>query len=193
MQIPRQNHLGMDESRRLALNLCNVKTTWLLLGVLGGLAISSSAQTNFTIVTRTNIVRAAPNFREVNGQLYNTSFSRLWQIQSGKILDVQPNGVVLQTFTTNKVYQNVYVEGRGQPGSYGGTSDHYEKRLVSSDLVPAQRIFITNYRIGAVDQQISVPAMQTGTIQIGGTLFEKWDCGLPHIVTNIVSSKVAVK
>ena len=167
----------MDDRGRVALNLCNVKITWLILGVLGGMAISSPAQTNFTIVTRMNIVQAAPNFREVNGQLYNTSFSRLWKIQTGKILDVQPNGVVLQSFTTNKVYQNVFVEGRGQPGAYGGTPDHYEKRLVSSDLVPAQRIFINNYRIGAVDQEISVPAMRTDTIQIGGTVFEEWDCG----------------
>jgi len=193
MQIPRQNHLGMDESRRLALNLCNVKTTWLLLGVLGGLAISSSAQTNFTIVTRTNIVRAAPNFREVNGQLYNTSFSKLWKIQTGKILEVQDNGILLQTFTTNRVYQSVLVQGRGYAGSFGATSDHYEKRLVSSDLVPAQRIFINHYRIGAVDQEISVPAMRTDTIQIAGTVFEEWDCGQPHVVTNIVSSKVEEK
>lgn len=183
----------MDGPGRVALNFCNVKTTWFIFVILVCLAIPSPAQTNFITVSRTNIVRAAPNFREVDRQLYNTSFSRLWKIKSGRILDVQPNGVVLQTFTTNKIYQSVFVEGRGQPGSFGGTSDHYEKRLVSSDLVPAQRIFINNYRIGAVDQEISIPAMQTGTVQIGGAIFEEWDCGLPHIVTNIVSSKVQAK
>lgn len=170
-----------------------MKTIWLILGVFCVLAISSPAQTNFTIFTSTNIVHAAPNFREVNGQLYNTSFSKLWKIQTGKILEVQDTGVLLQTFTTNKVYQSVLVQGRGYAGSFGATSDHYEKRLVSSDLVPAQRIFINHYRIGAVDQEISVPAMKTDTIQIGGKVFEEWDCGLPHIVTNIVSSKVEAK
>jgi hypothetical protein len=115
------------------------------------------------------------------------------KLQCGKIVDVQESGIVLQTFTTNKVYQNVFVQGRGQPGSYSGTSDHYEKRLISSELVPDQRIFIRNYRIGAVDQEIAVPAMKTGTIQIGGTVFEEWNCGLPHFVTNIVSSKVTTK
>jgi hypothetical protein len=125
---------------------------------------------------------AQTDFREVNGQLYNSSFSKLWKIQTGKILEVQTNGVVLQTFTNHNVYQNVFVEGRGgTPGSYGSTSDHYEKRLMSSDLVPEKRIFINNYHIGAVDQEISVPAMKTGTIQIGGTMFEEWDCGTSYI------------
>ena len=156
-------------------------------------AIGCFAQTNKITVLTTNILTAAPNFREVNGQLYNSSFSKLWKVQCGKIADVQQSGIVLQTFTTNNVYQNVFVAGHGQPGSFSGTSDHYEKRLVSSDLVPAQRIFINNYRIGAMDQEISVAAMKTGTIQIGGTPFEEWDCGRPHFVTNIVNSKAAIK
>jgi len=171
-----------------------MKITWLIFGILVGLAaFSSPAQTNFTFVASTNILQAAPNFREVNGQLYNSSFSKLWQIQTGKILEVQTNGVVLQTFTTNHVYENVFVAGQGTPGTYSGTSDHYVKRLVSSDLVPEKRIFINHYHIGAVDQEISIPAMKTGTIQIRDTTFEQWDCGLPHFVTNIVSSKVKVK
>ncbi|HAO78191.1 MAG TPA: hypothetical protein DCQ92_04280 [Verrucomicrobia subdivision 3 bacterium] len=166
----------------------------IVLGVIVSLAaISSPAQTNFTIVTRTNILQAAPNFREVNGQLYNSSYSKLWQIQTGKILEVQTNGVVLQTFTTNNVYENLFVAGQGTPGTYSGTSDHYQKRLVSSDLVPEKRVFINHYHIGAVDQEISVLAVKTGTIEIGGTTFEAWDCGQPHFVTNIVSSKVKIK
>jgi hypothetical protein len=166
----------------------------IIFGVVVSLAaIPSPAQTNFTIVTRTNILQAAPNFREVNGQLYNSSLSKLWKTQAGKIADVQESGIVLQTFTTNNVYQSVFVKGHGQPGSFSGTSDHYEKKLVSSDLVPEKRVFINHYHIGAVDQEISVPAMKTGTIQIGATTFEQWDCGLPHFVTNIVSSKVKEK
>lgn len=165
----------------------------IILGVLGGLAVTAHAQTNFIIVTRTNILQAAPNFREVNGQLYNSSLSTLWKMQSGKILAVQTNGVVLQTFTTNNVYENVFVQGQGQAGSDAGTADHYEKRLMSLALVPAQRLFINNYRIGAVDQEISVPAMKTDTVQSGSTVLEEWDIGLPHFATNIVSSKVAVK
>jgi hypothetical protein len=170
-----------------------MKIIWFILFALCNLATSSSAQTNFTIVTRTNIIRAAPNFREVNGQLYNSSFSKLWQIQTGKILEVQANGVVLQTFITNNVYENLFVAGQGTPGTYSGTSDHYEKRLVSSDLVPEKRIFLNHYRIGAVDQKISIPAMKTGTIQIDGNVLEAWDIGLPHFVTKVVSSKVKVK
>jgi hypothetical protein len=169
-----------------------VKTKLILIGTMLA-ALTSLAQTNFIIVTRTNIVHAAPNFREVNGQLYNSSLSKFWKIQRGKIADVQENGIVLQTFTTNNVYQSVFIEGHGTPGTFSGTSDHYEKRLMSSDLVPAQRIFISHYSMGAVDQEISISAMKTGTVQIGGTVFEEWDCGLPHIVTNIVSQKIIQK
>jgi hypothetical protein len=170
-----------------------IKIIAAVITVAATLAWQAGAQTDFVTVTRTNIVQAAPNFREVNGQLYNSSLSKLWKIQSGKIADVQDNGIILQTFTTNKVYENVFVAGHGQPGSYSGTSDHYEKRLVSSDLVPAQRLFIKNYRIGAVDQRITTPAMKTGTAKVGSSVLEEWDIGLPHVVTNIVSSKVAVR
>jgi hypothetical protein len=68
----------MDDRGGLALSLYIMKTTWLMgIGVLGILAVSTRAQTNFITVTRTNIIQAAPSFREVNGQLYNSSFSRL--------------------------------------------------------------------------------------------------------------------
>jgi len=166
-----------------------VKTKLILLGSMLA-TLTSLAQTNFIIVTRTNIIQAAPNFREVNGQLYNISFSKLWKTLNGKISVVQENGVLIQTFTTNNVYQMVFVAGEGNAGAQGSSSDRYVKRLVSSTLIPDKRLFINHYRIGAVDQDISIPAMNTGTIQISGAVFEEWDCGLPHIVTNIISQKI---
>ncbi len=124
---------------------------------------------------------AQSNFRMVKGQLYNSSLSTLWKVQHGKIADVQENGIILQTFTTNKVYQNVFVEGVGTPGAFGGTSDHNEKRLVSSTLIPAQRLFINNYSSGAIDQEISIRAIKTGTIKITGQVLEEWDAGKPYV------------
>jgi hypothetical protein len=156
-------------------------------------ALISLAQTNFSIVTVTNVQRSAQNFRVVNGQLYNSAYSQLWKMQRGKILEVQPDGVVLQTFTTNNVYEFVKVRGVGTPGAFGGTSDHNERKLVSSELLPSQRLFIRHYLIGAVDQTISVPAMKTGSVEVSGTRLEEWDCGLPNLVTNIFSQKIIKK
>lgn len=124
---------------------------------------------------------AQSNYRVVNGQIYNPSLSKLWKIQHGKIADVQENGIILQTFTTNNVYQNVFVKGIGMPGAFGSTSDRNEKRLVSSTLIPAQRLFINNYSNGAIDQEISIRAINTGTIKIAGQVLEEWDAGKPYV------------
>ena len=122
---------------------------------------------------------AQSDYRVVNGQIYNPSLSKLWKVQHGKIVDVQENGIILQTFTTNAVYQNVFVQGVGTPGALGGTSDHNEKRLVSSTLIPAQRLFITNYSGGAMDQEISIRSIKTVNIKIAGQVLEEWDAGKP--------------
>jgi len=160
--------------------------------VLEILVVSGNAQTNFVTVTRTNIIQAAPNFREVNGQLYNSALSRLWSIQKGKILKVEQGGVILQTFTNQPVWEQVYTEPNSQQaiGGYSAGPVGWHDRITGYEEVPLKRIYLENYRIGAVDQKISVPAMKTGTIQIGGNVLEAWDIGLPHLVTNIVSSKI---
>lgn len=144
---------------------------------------------------RTNIVQAAPTFREVNGQLYNISYSQLWTLQTGKIIQVQTNGVLLQTYTNETVYEDYYVEPNSQQriGAYSAGPVGWQKRIVGENKIGLRRLFVKNYRIGAVDQGISVPAMKTGMIQVGGKVFEEWDCGLPHYVTNIVSSKLKIK
>lgn len=129
---------------------------------------------------------AQPNLREVNGQIYNSRLSQLWQIQTGKILEVQTNGIVLQTFTTHNVYQNVWV-----PGIYGVIRDRYEKRVVSSDLIPAQRLFINNCSNGAIDQKVSIPAMKIGTIKIADQVLEEWDCGTPYVAPPPTPEEIA--
>ncbi len=159
------------------------------------LAVSGAVagETNQPTILKTNIVFAAPQFREVNGQLYNSQLSKLWEVLEGKITEVQSNGIVLQTFTLKETYENVFVRGHGSPGSYGSASDHYERRVTSSDLIPEKRLFIKHYRTGAVDQQISVPAMRTGTVRIKDVTLEEWDCGVPHATTNVISQKIMAK
>ena len=182
--LPPSGSFGIVSAQRLA---------QMMAGIVCGLALSASAQTNEAAGPRTNIVAAAPNFREVDGQLYNIGLSKLWRMQSGKILEVQTNSVLLQTYATNDVFENVLVPGPGQPGYTFGQGGHFEQRLVSSHREPAKQIFINHYRIGSAEQEISVPAMQTGTSRINGAFYEIWDCGLPHSVTNDVPAGVAGK
>lgn len=162
------------------------KTAWLILLCLCGLQVE--AQNNFTNAARTNIIHATFAFREVNGQLYSPD-DKLWKTLAGKIAAVQEDGVVVQTFKTKNNYEKVFVAGSGNPGAQGSSSDHYANHLVSSELVPEKRIFIKHFLKGAVDQQISVAVMKTGTVQVSGTVFEEWDCGTTPTPERLSQSK----
>ncbi len=119
--------------------------------------------------------------RFAGGQIYNLSDPRLnavWPTLSGKCDTVTSDGVVLQTFTTNNVYQSVFVPGNGGPaGAYGSTSGRYEKRLVSSSLVPDKRVFLVHYSPVAEGQSVSARAILLGTRAVDGHVLESWDCG----------------
>ncbi len=72
-------------------------------------------------------------------------------------------------------------EGHRNAGRIRQHIDRNEKRLVSSTLIPAQRLFINNYSNGAIDQEISIRAINTGTIKIAGQVLEEWDAGKPYV------------
>jgi hypothetical protein len=126
----------------------------------------------------------APILRVVNGQPYNIRKSILWHDVEGKCLSVHEGGIILQTFSTNAVYEQYHVSappnvaaGAYAPeGAYGP-----RKRLVSKELVPDKAIFVRNYLVGAEGKNLRVPAMQAGTTNIDGHVIELWDCGTPYI------------
>ena len=160
----------------------------LILAVLGT-PIVAAGQTNSSYTASTNIIHAASAFRDVNGQLYSPD-SKIWKTIGGKIALVQEDGVVVQTFKTKNNYELVFVAGDGgNLGAQGSTSDHYSKRLVSSEQIPEKRIFIKHFLNGAVDQRISVAAIKTGTVQVSGTVFEAWDCGTTPTTERLSQSK----
>lgn len=154
--------------------------------ILAALCLSSgfaaTAQTSFINVSRTSGVQAASNFRNVDGQRYNTNSNKAWRTQKGKIIEVRDGGIVLQTFTIVPIYESYYIPltANQRAGAYSATPGGWQKRQVGSETIEAQRLFIKNYTGGAMDQEISILAMKTGTINLGGEkVFEQWDCGKP--------------
>jgi hypothetical protein len=68
------------------------------------LLISSSAWAD----VQTNYVPAVPWFREVNGKLYNTKLSLLWENKTGSVWAVTDSGVVINTDSDKYVFLTNY-------------------------------------------------------------------------------------
>jgi len=139
---------------------------------------------SFAAQSQTNFAESVPWFRDVNGQLYNTRLAAHWMVFNGKVSKVMTNGIVLQLFKTNNVYESVFVRGNGGPaGAFGSTSDRNVRRLASSQEVPERKIFVKNSETNYVDgERMNIKAMKTGTIKIEDELLEIWDCGTRHRV-----------
>lgn len=167
------------------------KTALVILALLG--TVSALAQTN-TPVLITNMVTAHPDFRRVNGQLYNIRKSRLWRPISGKCAGVSSEGIKLQTYTTNKVLEQWYARPSGGSSVYSGEGGVRHQRLVSGGRIPDKRIFIKNYSTGyhaAEGQEIAALLMQTGTVEVDGETLELWDFGTPNVVSVVTTNHPA--
>jgi len=70
------------------------KLLGLLAGILGWLAVSSSAQTN-SFLTASNQIPAGAWFREVDGTIYDVQQNAFWHPASGKVLSVEKGGLVI--------------------------------------------------------------------------------------------------
>jgi hypothetical protein len=143
----------------------------------------------------TNLARAVPWFREVNGQLYDVTQSVLWAPVEGKCVSVQSNGILVQTFVTNAIYDSVAVhpqaKGNVGIGAFGAPLNYTSKRLIDLRVEPDKVLFVAHYAEAARDyhlpapadgQQIRIPAILAGTVQAAASTLESWDCGLPHFV-----------
>jgi hypothetical protein len=159
---------------------------WIILAV-AIIAVSGwriEAQTNIAPVLSTNLVAAAPSFREVNGQLYNTERSTLWTSLKGRCLDVGTNGIeiVLIVPTYDRADSSPEWNGwAGPPNQMVVVGEHESDKI----------IFVKNYptnRNIAVTQQISFRAMQAGTINYKGVVLELWDYGKPHIAMVVTTN-----
>lgn len=115
-------------------------------------------------VAATNLITAAPNFREVDGKLYNIEKSVLWMDFSGRVYGVASNIIII---------------GRG----YIGRLDSHESLVEGVNLVQGRKVAIRNCTNGiAVGDQIKGRAMKVGVWDNSGSVLQLWDCGLPHRV-----------
>ncbi len=121
------------------------------------------------LATETNWIAAASQFREVNGQLYNTDKSKLFERIGGTIVGISNNLVVLETTRA------------GQLTSGGFYSD---LRII--DTIQKEDFVVTNFpmqlqpTIGARPQTNILKAIRVGTINYDGQILKLYDYGTPH-------------
>lgn len=156
--------------------------------------------TNTTPIITTNYETAVPWFREVNGQLYNTSRSVLWKQFKGDITDVSSNRIILRTFTNEPVY-SAATRSIMVPNWYGGgpaVSRLVPTRVKTGEnkvygrtiVIEGDWKSLTKFDL-AVGEPVQIHAMRVGTIKHNDLPTELWSIGKPHIVA-VVSTNYPV-
>jgi hypothetical protein len=145
------------------------------------------AQTNIAPIISTNWIAAVPSFRDVNGKLYNTERSALWQSFNGKCLNVSTNQILIETYTVEPIEEatTASIPERNYLGQITGHRTVPRTIQVGTKEVPGIKRVVCNYPLNlnpAVGQKLSFRAMQNGTIKHAGDTLELWDCGKPHAV-----------
>jgi hypothetical protein len=148
-----------------------------------------------TVVT--NWIAAAPEFREVNGQLYNTEKSVRFVALSGKCTAVFTNGFLLQQIETRPIYET-YRTGSSDSSSYGnflggGSRPAFASRKVRDEEILLDVVFVSNYpaSIGR-GSRINCRAVSVGRVEYKGETYSAYDYGLPHVVPVLVTNAPAL-
>ena len=174
-----------------------VKARAILAFVLLVLSPCGFAQTNaaFKLVIATNTVTAPVYVREVGDKFYDIRYSQLWHEISGKILERNTAGAIIQTYVTNQQVESVWIpsnlNAQQSVGAYAGAGSsggHYVDRVVSESIEPDKKIQLRNFRIGAVGQAVTIRAMMIS----GSKEMEVWDCGLPHKVVVVSTNRIHI-
>jgi hypothetical protein len=151
------------------------------------------AQTNVATIVTTNWLTSVPYYREVNGQLYNTERSTLWKEFQADVLDISTNGLLLQTYTFKPVYEasTTSIPTHDYLGSITGYRTVPTTVQVDTQKIPDLKFFLRNYPpalVPAVGQEISFRAMQVGTVNKDGSIFQLWDYGTLHVVMIVTTN-----
>lgn len=153
--------------------------------------VSALAQTNLNVSTKHFIVTTNyvtnPDFRRVNGQLYNTRHSTNWWTYVGNIYGVR-NGVVVCEGGYRSMNPKPPPSKRPE-SRYGNINTEFFREIGNG------RIAFTNFpnQNGVVvGQWIKVQAMRVGRFEyFTGTPDELWDCGTPNLVPVLVTNAPA--
>lgn len=139
------------------------ETAFLLFGLVSIMAIADE----------TNWVTTAPQFRDVNGQLYNTERSTNFQYFVGNVVKVLTNAVALQK----------------QWESFNPHTGQWQK--YTSD-----KIFITNFPASfeaTTGSNQHGKAMKIGIINFDGDVLQLWDYGTPHRVKVVSTNNIEIR
>lgn len=141
-------------------------------------------------VVTTNIVTAAPSFRIVNGQLYNTDLSTNFATLEGRCIAVQTNGVIVQQFQVKQT--TVYPTNAAE---LAVALANRPVQLIKEEVVPGSRFFIRNFPdkpLPVVGSLITARAMRDGVYTYKTEVIELWDYGTPNrtvvVTTNSIST-----
>lgn len=133
----------------------------------------------------TNYVTAPPNFRKVNGQLYNIDKSEKWLTVWIEPISQTTNG--LKAMLLNPIYPDVTSPTNNQ------ATDTPISSISISDLNLATPIgFQNNYQIFILNapdlprtKRISLRLMPLGTNTVNSESLEAWEFGKPYTVATV--------
>ena len=169
-------------------------------------ALPATAQTTASVkvpVVVTNMITAHPDFRIVNGQLYNTKLSLLWTNLELQFVS-RTNGTALaKKIIREPIYEDVYLpplktpsSGLGEryavPGVNSGSWEKVQKgETKKTGPTIALRNFV-NYEL-TTEAEFKIRAMRVGAQTNGNFTIEVWDCGTPNsarvVTTNFSRTK----
>jgi hypothetical protein len=152
----------------------------ILIAVMANAAI---AQTNYTV--------AHPDFREVDGKVYNRAKSILWRDITARYVKTETNGtVVLRLFEVQNTYappERLNRRDLARSGLFNSapTPIPIPRRVVSSKEIPGKHVIVRNFQCAGKPvpgDKVSIRALPVGEADWGGDTVGVYDCGKPHIV-----------
>ncbi|MCU0785664.1 MAG: hypothetical protein MUF81_16790 [Verrucomicrobia bacterium] len=176
-----------------------------VIAVTATLVWQVAAQTNSPSLV-TNLVAAHPDFRRVNGQLYNVEKSVLWQKMDLQFVRETEGVVIARRFTREPVYESQYYPPSGggltanqsigayAPGPSTYSSGGYRKVQTGTTKVFGATIALRNCRqhVLTTGKEFTVTAMRAGTYEKGAGILQLWDNGETNWV-QVVTSNSKIK
>ena len=124
----------------------------------------------------TNWVAAAPNFRDVNGQLYNSNESVLWHLIDGECTATKGGSVAVRVNTDYGSMPALH----GKPTTPAEIASPYAKH--------DQMIVLLNYPKVAIGDNVYCTAMCVGFTNLHKGDYQLWDCGTLHRVAVVTTN-----
>jgi hypothetical protein len=144
------------------------------------LSFAENAATN-GVASVTNYVVAHPDFREVDGKLYNRARSKLWKHITGTV-QIETQGGLFMVGITDSAFNDAV--------QYKGDRNSIEFRLVQAWLLSGPKdmngttpFFLKNYPGHPLTgDKIDCLALPVGRTNINSETLAVYDFGKPHIV-----------